>query len=78
MVFTSTGVTIVTGSIAERMQIFGYVIYSFLFSGWIYQIIVHWCWHRQGWLNAIGFMDVAGSGVVHVSSGISGLLSKSI
>lgn len=51
MVFTSTGVTIVTGSIAERMQIFGYVIYSFLFSGWIYQIIVHWCWHEQGWLK---------------------------
>lgn len=35
--------------------------------GWIYALVVHWGWGKDGWLKNMGFQDFAGSGVVHLA-----------
>jgi Amt family ammonium transporter len=42
---------------------------SFTLCSFIYPIIAHWAWHREGWLRINGFYDFAGSGVVHLTGG---------
>jgi Amt family ammonium transporter len=69
-VFAGTAATIVSGAIAERTKFFGYIISSFIICGFIYPISGHWYWgslfgESEGWLEKIGFMDFAGSTVVH-------------
>ncbi len=73
-VFAATAATIVSGAIAERMRFVGYLIASMLISGLIYPVSGHWCWsglygEAGGWLEALGFVDFAGSTVVHSVGG---------
>ncbi len=72
MVFAATAATIVSGAMAERTRITAYLAYSFLISAVIYPISGHWVW-GGGWLSSLGFMDFAGSGVVHMVGGMVGL-----
>ncbi|TWT94263.1 Signal transduction histidine-protein kinase BarA [Neorhodopirellula pilleata] len=71
LVFCGTATTIVAGAAAERLKFRGYLIVCVLMSGWIYPISGHWVWggavsHSQpGWLENLGFVDFAGSTVVH-------------
>ncbi|WP_008312615.1 ammonium transporter [Leptolyngbya sp. PCC 6406] len=73
--FCSTAVTIVSGAVAERMRFNMYLAIALLVSGLIYPIFGHWAWngldssHSFGWLGAIGFVDFAGSTVVHSVGG---------
>ncbi len=80
--FCSTSATIVSGAVAERMKYSSYIISTFLMSMIIYPIFGHWAWcgiqpafvsDAQGWLYKIGFVDFAGSTVVHSVGGYVGL-----
>ena len=51
-----------------------YAMFSFLLSLFVYPVLVHWVWSANGWLLMKGFVDFAGSGVVHVTGGLAGLV----
>lgn len=72
-VFAATAATIVSGAMAERTQFRAYVIYSFIISLVIYPIAGHWSW-GGGWLAGLGFIDFAGSTVVHSVGGWAALV----
>lgn len=63
-VFAGTAATIVSGAMAERTKFVSYLAYSVLICGLIYPVSGHWIW-GGGWLEEKGFMDFAGSTVVH-------------
>ena len=75
MLGASTAATIVSGAVAERIEFKSYLIYSALVSAVVYPISGHWMWGSlageasQGWLEALGFHDFAGSTVVHSVGG---------
>ena len=41
--------SIVSGGAAERMSFFGYILLSIFFSGWIYPVVISWCYNSNGW-----------------------------
>lgn len=76
--FCSTSATIVSGAVAERMKYSSYIISTAFMSALIYPIFGHWAWgglggsaisSGTGWLASIGFVDFAGSSVVHSVGG---------
>ena len=71
--FAATATTIVSGAIAERTNLTSYIIVSMIITGFIYPIYGSWAWgsshDSEGWLKAIGFIDFAGSSVVHSLGG---------
>ncbi len=64
-VFAATAATIVSGAMAERTKFNAYLIYSLVISLLIYPISGGWVWKSGGWLKELGFIDFAGSTVVH-------------
>lgn len=70
--FAATAATIVSGSVAGRLQFKSYLIYSAFITGLVYPISGFWKW-GGGWLDAMGFYDFAGSLVVHAVGGFAGL-----
>jgi ammonium transporter, Amt family len=79
LVFCGTAVTIISGAVAERMKFNGYLIVCSLVSILIYPLMGHWAWggeavgNSAGWLQKLGFIDFAGSTVVHCVGGWCGL-----
>ena len=71
-VFAATAATIVSGAVAGRMKISGYLIYSIVVTAIIYPVSGHWKW-GGGWLDQMGFYDFAGSLVVHGVGGFAAL-----
>ncbi len=75
LAFCGTAATIVSGAVAERLKFQGYLIITALVSLVIYPVLGHWAWHglfaanSQGWLESMGFVDFAGSTVVHSVGG---------
>lgn len=69
--------TIVSGSLTERTFLDAYIIYSLLITGFIYPISAGWAW-GDGWLYRLGYLDYAGSGVVHLLGGVGGFCGTSI
>lgn len=71
--FAATAVTIASGAMAERTRYHGYLLGALLVSGIIYPVFGSWVWgsyyNGQGWLAALGFIDFAGSTVVHSIGG---------
>ena len=70
--FACTAATIVSGSVAERIKINCYLLFSFFMTGLVYPVVVAWTW-GSGWLSERGFTDFAGSAIVHMTGGVSGL-----
>ena len=63
--FCGTATTIISGAVAERLKFSAYIIIAILVSGIIYPVLGHWAWNDNGWLRQLGFIDFAGSTVVH-------------
>ncbi|MBN2894407.1 MAG: diguanylate cyclase [Campylobacterales bacterium] len=63
--FAATAATIVSGAVAERMKFSGYVLVAVVVTALIYPLFGQWAWSEQGWLKELGFVDFAGSTVVH-------------
>lgn len=74
LVFCATSATIVSGAMAERTKFLSYCIYSAVISAVVYPIEAGWVWNGQGWLAQLGFVDFAGSAVIHMVGGIAALI----
>lgn len=74
LVFCATAATIVSGAMAERTKFLTYCIYSAVISAIIYPIEAGWVWNAQGWLVSLGFVDFAGSVVIHMVGGITAFI----
>ncbi len=72
LVFAGTAATIVSGAVAERFSFPAYLVYSAVLTGLIYPISGHWHW-GGGWLFDMGFIDFAGSTLVHSVGGWAAL-----
>ena len=80
VVFAGTAATIVSGAVAERVRFSGYLIYTFVIAIFIYPVFGHWAWgnllysdNTGAWLANKGFIDFAGSTVVHSVGGWAAL-----
>lgn len=72
VVFAATAATIISGAVAGRVKFTSYLLYTPFVTGLIYPIVTHWVW-GGGWLSGQGFLDFAGSGVVHMLGGVAAL-----
>ena len=70
--FAATAATIVSGAVAERVKLTGFMIYATILVAFLYPIAGSWKW-GGGWLDAMGFYDFAGSSIVHAFGGFSAL-----
>ncbi len=65
VVFVATAMSIVSGAVAERMKLWAFLAFAVVMTGFIYPIQGYWKW-GGGFLDGLGFLDFAGSGVVHL------------
>jgi Amt family ammonium transporter len=72
-VFAATCATIVSGAMAERTKFSAYLLFCIAICSLTYPIVGHWIW-GGGWLSSLGFIDFAGSTVVHGVGGVSALV----
>ena len=72
LVFCGTAATIVSGAVAERIKYISFIVFSLVLTMVIYPIVGHWIW-GGGWLASLGFLDFAGSTVVHSVGGWAAL-----
>ena len=76
VVFVATAMSIVSGAVAERMKLWAFLAFSVVMCGFIYPVEGYWKW-GGGFLDGLGFLDFAGSGVVHLcgaSAALAGVL----
>ena len=85
LVFCATAATIVSGAMAERTKFATYCIYSAVISLFVYPVEAGWVWNYSGpdgealgWLAKLGYVDFAGSTVIHMVGGISALIGASM
>lgn len=72
VVFVATAMSIVSGAVAERMKLWSFFAFAIVFTGFIYPVQGYWKW-GGGWLDGLGFLDFAGSGIVHMAGGAAAL-----
>ena len=73
--FAATAATIVSGAIAGRTKYSTYAIFSVVMTAIIYPIAGGWQWQGSGWLTEMGFIDFAGSSIVHAVGGFAALVA---
>ncbi|MBW2521083.1 MAG: ammonium transporter, partial [Deltaproteobacteria bacterium] len=76
VVFVGAAMSIVSGAVAERMKLWAFLIFAIVLTGFIYPVEGYWKW-GGGFLDGLGFLDFAGSGVVHLcgaSAALAGVL----
>lgn len=71
--FAIAAISIVSGAVAERMKIWSYAVFVFVFCAVMYPLVANWVWNPNGWLAIRGFNDFAGSAAVHAMGGFSAL-----
>ena len=72
--FAGTAATIVSGLVAERVKFGEFVLFALVLTGFIYPVSGSWQWNSDGWLGGIGFIDFAGSSIVHSVGAWAGLI----
>jgi Amt family ammonium transporter len=72
VVFVATAMSIVSGAVAERMKLWAFFVFAIVLTGFIYPMQGYWKW-GGGFLDQAGFLDFAGSGVVHMCGGAAAL-----
>jgi len=72
VVFVATAMSIVSGAVAERMKLWSFLLFAVVLTGFIYPVQGYWKW-GGGFLDAMGFQDFAGSGVVHLCGAAAAL-----
>ncbi|CAE7622973.1 nrgA [Symbiodinium sp. CCMP2456] len=78
MTFAIIASAIISGSLVERVRFSAYCIMLALWSLLIYAPLCHWVWGPGSWIGQLGALDFAGGTVVHISSGVSGLVAGAI
>ena len=73
MMFAIITPGLVVGAVAERIRFTSYILFTVLFSLFIYAPLAHWSWHPDGFLFKMGVLDFAGGTVVHISAGCAAL-----
>ncbi|MCP4042936.1 MAG: ammonium transporter, partial [Gammaproteobacteria bacterium] len=72
VVFVATAMSIVSGAVAERMKLWSFLAFAVVMTGFIYPVQGFWKW-GGGFLDQLGFLDFAGSGVVHLTGATAAL-----
>ena len=72
VVFVATAMSVVSGAVAERKKLWSFLGFAAIFTGLIYPIQGSWSW-GGGWLSELGFVDFAGSGIVHMACAAAAL-----
>ena len=75
MTFAIITVAILSGSVADRMKFSAFVAFIAVWVILVYAPITHWVWAADGWLYKAGALDFAGGTVVHINSGVAGLVA---
>ncbi|SEP44808.1 ammonium transporter [Propionispora vibrioides] len=65
---------LITGAFAERMKFTAFAVFSLIWATIVYAPVAHWVWGVGGWMRDLGVLDFAGGTVVHILSGVSGLV----
>jgi len=65
---------LIVGGLAERMKFKAFLLFTLLWATFVYDPLAHWVWGAGGWLHQLGVLDFAGGTVVHISSGVAGLV----
>ncbi|MEG0259700.1 MAG: ammonium transporter [Lysinibacillus sp.] len=76
--FAATGATILSGAVAERANIMAYIGCIVFMTLIVYPVVGHWIWNSDGWLAQLGFVDFAGSTVVHLTGAVAALVAAKI
>ncbi|GAA3614167.1 ammonium transporter [Flavivirga amylovorans] len=71
--FAIAAISIVSGAVAERMKVWSYALFVFIFCAVMYPLVANWVWNPNGWLAVRGFNDFAGSSAVHAMGGFAAL-----
>jgi Amt family ammonium transporter len=74
LMFAAITPALITGAFAERKRFSAFVLFTILWSIFVYSPLAHWVWSADGWLFQLGALDFAGGTVVHISSGVSALI----
>jgi len=72
VVFVATAMSIISGAVAERMKLWSFLLFAVVMTGAIYPYQGSWSW-GGGWLSDAGFIDFAGSGIVHMCGAAAAL-----
>lgn len=75
MMFAIMTPALIVGGLAERVKFASFVVFIVLWVTFIYDPLAHWVWGANGWLHKLGVLDFAGGTVVHISSGVAGLVA---
>ncbi|MFZ5648977.1 MAG: ammonium transporter [Bacillota bacterium] len=78
LMFAIITAALITGSIAERMRFPAFLGFMLIWTTFVYDPLAHWVWGVGGWLREMGALDFAGGTVVHISSGVSGLVAAMV
>ena len=76
--FAATCATIISGAVAERTNIIAYMGVVVIMTLFIYPVVGHWIWQGDGWLTELGFVDFAGSTVVHLTGAVAALVAAAM
>jgi len=66
---------LIIGAFAERINFKGFLVFTILWSIFIYNPVAHWVWSSDGWLLNLGVLDFAGGIVVHVNAGVAAIVT---
>lgn len=76
--FCTTTTSIVSGSLAERVNVHVFLGYCAFLAGFVYPTVVAWVWCPGGWLYERGYHDLAGTSVIHITGGFGGVVGAII